>query len=195
MINIKKAVFVKSTLSWQDPPSPRFPEVAFVGRSNVGKSSLINCLLHRKNIARVSKQPGKTRTLNYFLIDDCCYFVDLPGYGFARISKKEKAGWQKAIEGYLLNSPYLRMVLVLVDGKVGAKDSDLQLVEWLEDHQIPLTIIATKIDKVTRGARAAQLKNIRQSLNLTGETPVILFSAKDSTGRNETLKLIEQAIR
>ncbi|RMF61464.1 MAG: YihA family ribosome biogenesis GTP-binding protein [Calditrichaeota bacterium] len=194
-MKIKNPKFIKSVLSWEDAPTPPLPEVAFVGRSNVGKSSLINCLVNIKNFARTSKQPGKTRTINYFSISDSCYFVDLPGYGFARTSKKEQKQWQAAIESYLLNSEQLRMVFVLVDSKVGAKESDLQLIEWLKYHQIPHTIVATKVDKVSRSARDKQLSMLRKQLKLNDNTHIFVFSAKDRTGRNELLGFIGQIIR
>lgn len=178
-----------------EAPKPALPEVAFVGRSNVGKSSLINCLVNIKNFARVSKQPGKTRTINYFSIDDSIYFVDLPGYGFAKTSKKEQLNWQKAIEGYLLNSPHLKMLFVLIDSKVGAKESDRQLVEWLEYHRIPYTLVATKADKLSRSARQQQIEKIRKALGVGEAQPIFIFSAKDRTGKRELLDFIGQLIR
>ncbi|MCB0275324.1 MAG: YihA family ribosome biogenesis GTP-binding protein [Calditrichaeota bacterium] len=183
MLQIKETVFVKSTMDWRDAPDPVLPEMAFVGRSNVGKSSLINCLIARKNLARVSKQPGKTRSINYFRIDEAFYLVDLPGYGFARASRGEKETWRKAIEGYLLNSPQLKMLFVLVDGRVGAKESDIMLVEWLRHNNIPHQIVATKIDKVKSSQMARQQKDIQNALGLGEDNRLIAFSAITQAGR------------
>ncbi len=187
--------FVKSTLNWQDSPKPPKAEIAFVGRSNVGKSSLINCLVNIKNIARVSKQPGKTRTINYFSIDEKFYLVDLPGYGFAKTSKKEQQIWQGALEAYLLKSPYLKTLFLLIDIKVGLKNNDLQMVEWLEYNQIPYRIIATKVDKINKSVRTTQAKQISEQLNLSSDESLILFSVKDRTGRREVIRLIDRILK
>ena len=195
MLQIKNANFIKSIMDWTDAPTPPLPEIAFVGRSNVGKSSLINCLVNIRNFARVSKQPGKTRTINYFAIDDSFYLVDLPGYGFAKISRTEKAHWQKAIEQYLLNNQQLKMLMVLVDGKVGPKDNDVQLVEWLNFHQIPYHIIATKIDRVSKNSRPKQRKLIGEVLGQESASRLLMCSAKDSTGKEDLLNLIETILK
>lgn len=192
---IKNVKFIKSILNWQESPEPALPEIAFVGRSNVGKSSLINCLVNIKNFARVSKQPGKTQTLNYFSVNNLFYLVDLPGYGYAKSSKAQKKEWQKAIESYLLNSPNLRMLLVLVDGKVGAKSNDVQLAEWLDYNQIPYRIIATKIDKVSKNARQKQRKLIVEQLQIDKASPVIMTSSKDKTGQEAIVELIDQILQ
>ncbi len=194
-MKIRKAQFVKSTLKPKDGPQPARPEFAFVGRSNVGKSSLINTLVNIKNFARVSKQPGKTRAINYFNINDSFYLVDLPGYGFARISKKEQKKWQHAIEGYLLSNSNLRLLFVLVDAKVGPKDTDVQLVEWLQYNGIPFQVVATKIDQVGRSKWSQVIKTIQNTLNLAPESSVILFSSKNRTGRGELWQIIEELLR
>lgn len=195
MLQIKNAKFIKSIMDWTDAPTPSLPEIAFVGRSNVGKSSLINCLVNIRNFARVSKQPGKTRTINYFSIDENFYLVDLPGYGFAKISRAEKAHWQKAIEQYLLNNQHLKMLMVLVDGKVGPKDNDVQLVEWLNFNQIPYSIIATKIDRVSKNNRPKQRKLITEVLGKESVSRLLLCSAKDNTGKDDLLNLIDSVLK
>ena len=195
MLKIINAQFIKSTLDWRDSPKPPRTEIAFVGRSNVGKSSLINCLVNIRNFARVSKQPGKTRTINYFLIDEKFYLVDLPGYGFARTSKKEQQTWQKALEAYLLKSPHLKILFLLIDSKIGLKENDLQMVEWLEYSKIPYRIIATKTDKITKSAQTTQLKQISEKLNLAPERLPIPFSVKNRTGRKEVIQLIDAILK
>jgi len=183
MLKIKSVKYIKSIMDWRDAPRPVRPEVAFVGRSNVGKSSLINTLINMKNLARTSKQPGKTRTLNFFSVNEMFYLVDLPGYGFAKTSKKEQLAWQEAIEGYLLGSEQLRMLYVLVDCKVGVKNNDVQLVEWLRFKNVPFQIIATKIDRISKSARAVQAKKIVETLQLADQSDIIFFSAKNRIGR------------
>ena len=195
MIKIKKVEFIKSTLDWADGPPRQLPEIALVGRSNVGKSSMINVLIGRKNYARVSKQPGKTRSINYFEVNERFYMVDLPGYGFAKISKTEKKKWRMAIEGYLHNSPRLICLLVLIDGKVGAKDNDIQLVEWLRHIGVPYQIVVTKIDKVSKSKRPACLKDINLQLGESSKELPLYFSAKDKTGRDPLLGYLSDLLR
>ena len=194
-MKIRKAQFIRSTLDARDHPEPAYPEFAFVGRSNVGKSSLINTLVNIKNFARVSKQPGKTRTINYFNINDALYLVDLPGYGFAKISRGEQQKWQKAIEGYLLNNPRLKLLFVLIDGKVGPKNSDIQLVEWLQHHGVPYQVIATKMDQVGRSKWHQVEKEIRNQLRLNPASEIILFSSKNRLGRDTLWQVIQAHLR
>ena len=181
-------------MNWKDAPRLKLPEVAFVGRSNVGKSSLINALINSKNLARVSKQPGKTRTINYFAVDEWFYLVDLPGYGFARTSKEEQLLWQEAIEGYLLNSQSLRMLFVLIDGKVGAKKNDVQVIEWLRFNKIPFQVVATKSDRISRNVQLNQAKAISTVLELTGDPSLIFSSAKDRSGRGTLWRAIQRIV-
>ena len=182
-------------MDWQDKPKPALPEIAFVGRSNVGKSSLINCLVNRKNFAHVSKKPGKTQTINFFNINDIFYLVDLPGYGFARRSMKQKENWETSIEDYLLNNRKLFILFVLIDSKVGVKEKDQQLIEWLDYHQIPFMVIATKADKISRSQRDNQGKRIKEDLGIASSYPVLFFSAKDRTGRGEVLRYISELLK
>ena len=171
-----QSVFVKSLTDLKDRPQPSLPEIAFVGRSNVGKSSLLNALLGRKKLALVSSTPGKTRLINYFLINNAYYFVDLPGYGYAKIAKKESAKWQKMIEAYLLNSKQLKLVLLLADVRREPMASDMQMADWLNYYQIPYAFILTKTDKISRN-------QLRKALKVYGdEFPdhnIIPFSIKN----------------
>ncbi len=191
IMEIKDCSFVKSVVDYKTRPEPALPEFAFAGRSNVGKSSLINSLLRRKNIAKISKQPGKTRTINYFLVNQSFYFVDLPGYGFAKVSQQEKVKWGKMIEDYLVNSRELRTLFVLVDALVGPKKNDEQLVEWLQFHQIPFTLIATKADKVGVSSQRKRAEEIGKMLNLSVSRDIFFYSAKKNTGRDKLLGQIE----
>lgn len=195
IMKIRKAQFVKSTLKRADAPTPLLPEFAFVGRSNVGKSSLINTLVNIKNFARVSKQPGKTRAVNYFIINNAFYLVDLPGYGFARVGKGEKRKWQEAIEGYLLENAQLQLLFVLIDAKVGVKPTDRQLMEWLQYHQIPFQIIATKVDQIGRSQWHTVEQTIRKELHLLPEQSVVFFSAKNRIGRDVVWSIIEAHLK
>jgi len=194
MFKIKNPRFEKSILNLKERPENKLPEVAFVGRSNVGKSSLINCLVNIHNFARVSKKPGKTRTINYFNIDEKFYLVDLPGYGFAKISKSERQKWQKAIEPYIKENPHLKRLYVLIDAKVGPKESDQQLIHWLRYEGIPFEIVATKADQISRGKQKSQEKLIREKLALSNDTPVLFFSAKNRMGRQELIRSIQVAL-
>lgn len=195
MLKIKNARFVKSILDAQEKPKPPLPEIVFAGRSNVGKSSLINSLVNQRNFARVSKKPGKTQTINFFSIDDRFYFVDLPGYGYARRSKAQQSIWNKGIEEYLVNSHELLVLFVLIDSKVGVKENDQQLIEWLDYYHLPFQIIATKVDQVPRSRVAASEKHIRESLGLASKSSIIFFSVKDRTRREAVLKYLSGLLR
>lgn len=194
MLKMINASYVKSIMDWRDAPQPALPEIAFVGRSNVGKSSLINALVNIRNFARVSKQPGKTQSINFFSVDDRFYLVDLPGYGFAKTSRGLQITWQRAIEGYLLNSRNLRKLMILIDARVGVKSSDLQLIEWVKFNRIPAALVATKIDKVGRGKRRQQLSAIATATGAQGNLELHMFSAKDKSGKPEILKLMFEAL-
>ena len=186
MLKIRNAVFVKSIIHIKDRPNFKLPEFAFIGRSNVGKSSLINCLINRKNFARISKKPGKTRTINYYLINNSLYFVDLPGYGFAPVSKKEKMQWGRSIENYILSKEHYVNLFVLIDSSVGPQKKDYQLFEWLIYNQIDYQLILTKSDKVSKNI----LQNISKDLSDLTNLPIkdiIHFSSKTKKGREEIL--------
>jgi len=173
-------------------PEVELPEMAFVGRSNVGKSSLINSLINRKAMARVSQSPGKTRTINFYDIDSKMYFVDLPGYGFARGPKEEIAGWGKMIEGYLKDREQLKGIIQLLDIRHKPSAQDLQMVEWLKHYEIPIVYVLTKMDKLKRSQVAKHVKIIREALGEPTSTLMIPFSSETKQGKEELLKAIQE---
>ncbi|WP_418790760.1 ribosome biogenesis GTP-binding protein YihA/YsxC [Phosphitispora sp. TUW77] len=175
----------------QYPEDGQF-EIAFAGRSNVGKSSLINRMLNRKALARTSSTPGKTRLLNFYHINDSFYFVDLPGYGFAKVSKTEKAGWGKMIEEYLLNRGSLRAVIHLLDIRHAPSKEDAQMHEWLKHYGIPTILVITKADKIARGKWQKHTRLIKETLVPLPDTPVIIFSAETGQGKDELWNLISE---
>lgn len=160
------------------------PQVAFVGRSNVGKSSLINTLLDRKNIARVSQTPGKTRTINFFKINEEFYLVDLPGYGYAKLSKQERASWGKVMEDYFVYCKDLIHVFVLVDIRHKPKENDIHMVDYINYRNIPVSVIATKSDKLTRNEQNRSLKLISETLGVD-RSDIFMISSLKKTGREE----------
>ncbi len=172
-------------------PENLLPEFAFAGRSNVGKSSLINKLVNRKALARTSSQPGKTQTINFFLLNGEFYFVDLPGYGYAKVSKELQAKWGKMIERYLTRSRQLRMIFLLVDIRHEPSAGDKQMYEWVKSNEIPAVIIATKADKINRSQLNKQLAMIRKELGGAKE-PIIPFSKETGQGYDEVWKVMEE---
>ena len=170
------------------------PEVAFAGRSNVGKSSLINGLLNRKSFARTSSQPGKTQTINFYHINDEFYFVDLPGYGYAKVSAELKAKWGKMIERYLMGSKQLKCVFLLVDIRHEPTANDKQMYEWICANGLRPVIIATKLDKISRGQVKKQTDMIRKSLKAQANTTLIPFSVMTKQGAEEIWALIENLV-
>ena len=171
-------------------PEHDAPEFAFAGKSNVGKSSLINGLMNRKNLARTSGQPGKTQTINFYRINQEFYFVDLPGYGFAKVSETEKAKWGKMIERYLTKSRQLRMVFLLIDIRHEPGANDRQMYEWIKANGFTPVIVATKLDKINRSQKDKQLKLIRTTLNC--DSLIIPWSAETKQGREELISLMEE---
>ncbi len=192
-MKIKSAEYVGSFVHMKDLPPENFPEIAIVGRSNVGKSSLINKVLNRKKLAKKSSTPGKTRTINYYFINQSWYLVDLPGYGYARVSKAEKARWGKMIETYLREREILKGVLHLYDIRHKPSTDDLKMKQWLEHFQIPFLNVATKADKISRGAKPRHLKEISQTLNLPHHL-IILFSAQSGEGVDQVLAEIQELL-
>lgn len=168
-------------------PKLPHPEIAFAGRSNVGKSSLINRLLNRK-IARTSNTPGRTQQLNFFVINNALTFVDLPGYGYAKVSKGERAAWQRLIEDYLINSPNLCGVVLIVDLRRGPEDEEYALFEFLAHYNRPFLVVATKSDKLKRSQRERQRKALGERLN---GYPPLLFSSQDGIGKDELWDALE----
>lgn len=175
-------------------PDNQFPEVAFAGKSNVGKSSLINALMNRKALARTSGQPGKTQTINFYNINDAIYFVDLPGYGYARANEDVKAQWGKMIEDYLHNSKQLKAVFLLIDIRHEPGTNDRIMYEWIVQQGFFPIIIATKLDKINRSQIAKQIKIIKNALQAKPGTIVIPFSAESKQGRDEIYDILDQYI-
>lgn len=166
-------------------------EVAFAGRSNVGKSSLINALMNRKSYARTSQQPGKTQTINFYNINELLYFIDLPGYGYAKVSQDTVKKWGKMIDGYLHQSKVLRLVFLLVDIRHKPNQNDIQMYEWCVNYGFNPIIIATKSDKIKRSQLQKQIKQIKDALQVVDGTPVIPFSALNKSGRDEIWEYID----
>lgn len=175
-------------------PENSCPEIAFAGKSNVGKSSLINALMNRKSLARVGATPGKTRTINYYNVNDEVYYVDLPGYGYAQVPDSVKEQWGKLIERYLNTSKQLKLVFLLVDIRHEPSANDCLMYEWVLDRGYKPVIIATKADKIKRSQLQKQVSIIRKKLQVVEGTRVIPFSAETKSGREEILELVDQQI-
>ncbi|MDO4941633.1 MAG: ribosome biogenesis GTP-binding protein YihA/YsxC [Lachnospiraceae bacterium] len=175
-------------------PENKLPEVAFAGKSNVGKSSLINGLMNRKSYARISSQPGKTQTINFYNINDALYFVDLPGYGYAKVSASEKAKWGKMIEKYLHTSKQLAIIFLLIDIRHDPSANDCQMYEWIISNGYYPVIIATKLDKLKRSQVQKHIKAIRDKLGLRGNTPIFPYSSMTKQGREEIWEFIDEYV-
>lgn len=175
-------------------PENAHPEFAFAGKSNVGKSSLINALMQRKSYARTSSEPGKTQTVNFYNINDALYFVDLPGYGYAKVSQSEKERWGKMIEKYLHSSRQLKAVFLLVDIRHTPGANDRQMYEWILAQGYQPVVIATKLDKINRSQRQKCIKEVRTGLGAGAGTLIIPFSAETKEGREEIYSLLEEML-
>ena len=174
-------------------PEAALPEIAFAGRSNVGKSSLLNRLIHRKKFARVSNTPGRTREVNFFKVNDAFVFVDLPGYGYARISKAQRAEWRPLIEGYLRTSPQLRGIVQLIDVRHEPTADDRGMLEFLSELEVPTIVVLTKIDKLGATERVRRVRDISDQLGLDADQ-VVPFSAATGEGRHELAEAIEELL-
>ena len=170
---IIKSEFIISAVSYDQYPEIKKDEFAFIGRSNVGKSSLINSLCGRKMLAKISSTPGKTRTVNYFLINDSFYFVDLPGYGYAKLSKSEKANLGRVIDTYFKNTNNLKTIFILVDVRHNPTDDDKLMIQWVKYYNLPFKIIATKADKINKSEIKKQIKNISEALSMDEESLIV----------------------
>jgi GTP-binding protein len=191
-MNVTKAEIAISAVKPEQYPDGALPEFALAGRSNVGKSSFINKMINRKNLARTSSKPGKTQTLNFYLINESLYFVDVPGYGFARVSKKEREAWGKMMETYFTTREQLRAVVLIVDLRHPPTKDDVMMYEFLKHYQIPTIIIATKADKVPKGKWQKHLKVVRETLNIMDDDELILFSAETGQGKEEAWAALER---
>lgn len=186
---IKKAELYKTAYRYEQVPPENLPEIAFAGRSNVGKSSLLNSLMKIK-IAKISSKPGKTRSINYYLVNDSYYFVDLPGYGFASVSKSEKNKWNELMSEYFMNRMSLRMVYVLIDHRHKPQKNDHMMVQWLKSMNIPFMIVLTKSDKLNQSEKIKKLKEIKRELSVYGEYLYFQTSANKNKGIEKLTKSI-----
>lgn len=192
-MEIKSASFVTSLAQYHENAPIRLPQLAVVGKSNVGKSSLINALCNRKKLCKTSATPGKTRLINIFLINDQFHLVDLPGYGFAKVDKKEKERWGAMMDRYFQDSTLLMHVLLLVDIRHDPTQDDVAMAQYFRQMDIPFTVVATKADKISRGARMKQLAPICRQM-LVQPWEVIVSSSEDNTGRDKLLELMERVL-
>ena len=183
-MKIKTSSFIKSAVIPPDYPETNFPEIAFVGRSNVGKSSLINKLLNRKGLAKTSSTPGKTRLINFFLINKDLVFVDLPGYGYAKVSKTERNSWTKMIDRYLSTSSKLKATVLLQDIRRDQTDMDRTMIELLHRYDVPVVLVLTKADKFSRNQQIKRINEIKKGISF-GKTEMIPFSSTSGLGKDE----------
>jgi len=186
--------FVKSAHTIEDYPYNHLPEIAFAGRSNVGKSTMINTILNRKGLARTSSKPGHTRSINFFDIDNKFYLVDLPGYGFAKVSEEEKEKWQGLINDYLHYRENLKGIVMIVDARHKPTGQDKMMLNWIREFRIPKIIAATKADKLSNNEKAKQKKVILNTFGLTEEERFTFFSAKTAEGKKSIFAFINQII-
>ena len=193
-MNFQNVDFKISAASPKDFPSVRLPEIAFAGKSNVGKSSVINRILQRKNFARVGEKPGKTVHVNYFVIDKKCYFVDLPGYGFAKVSQAEKDRWSRLMESYFA-AGRIDLGVLIVDARHAPTNNDITMARWFIDSGCPFVVVANKLDKLKKSEIEPNLLTIRQDLELPESCPVIPFSAEKGTGKDELVKYILNTVK
>lgn len=191
-MKIASAEFLSTAKLPEDYPQLGKPEIAFLGRSNVGKSSLINALLHRKSLARTSSTPGRTRALNFFLINRRFLFVDPPGYGYAKVSRTEKKGWDQMVRTYFNDHPDRIMAVLILDARHEPTKRDLQMRDWLEFYGLPYLVVATKIDKVKKNQWKSREKVLKG--NFKDNTPLYLFSAQDRTGQTEVWRELRRNI-
>lgn len=194
-MKVNKAEIVISAVSEKQYPGDNWPEVALAGRSNVGKSSFINKLINRKNLARTSSKPGKTQTLNFYNINDRFYFVDVPGYGYAKVSKKEREKWGKMMEEYFSLRDTLRLTVLIVDIRHKPTEDDVMMYDFLKYYEIPVLVIATKLDKIPKNKKAIHIKRVIDTLNLDQEDSVIPFSAETSEGKEDVWSYLSNYIK
>ncbi len=188
-MNFNNVEFLISAAAPKDFPGNRLPEIAFAGKSNVGKSSVINRVLQRKNFARVGEKPGKTIHVNYFTIDKKCYFVDLHGYGYAKVSQKEKDRWGKLMEDYFA-AGRIDLGVMIVDARHAPTNNDITMANWFLESGCPFVVVANKLDKLKKSELIPNMERIRVDLELPESCPVIPFSAEKGTGRDELVRLI-----
>lgn len=189
-MEFRNAEFIKSVFKPDQAPRPVLPSIVFAGRSNVGKSSLINSLLRRKNLAKTSSTPGRTREIVYFSVDDRYHFVDIPGYGYAKAPKKVQAQWPPMIESFLTQAEGIRLVVIILDARRDPSADDLQLVAWLHSIGLPFLFVVNKIDKIRKTHRDRQLKTIAEKLGLSSRERLMPYSSEDGTGRQDLVRVL-----
>lgn len=190
-MKVTSSDIVISAVRPEQYPETDLPEFALAGRSNVGKSSFINRMLNRKGLARISSKPGKTQTLNFFLINEVLHFVDVPGYGYAKVSKSERAAWGKMIETYLTRREQLRAVVLIVDLRHPPTEDDVMMYDFLKHYEIPCIVIATKADKIPKGKWEKYLKVTKETLDLEESDQIVLFSSETGLGKDKAWSIIE----
>lgn len=193
-MNLNNVEFLISAASTKDFPLVRLPEIAFAGKSNVGKSSVINRILNRKNFARVGDKPGKTIHVNYFTVDKKAYFVDLPGYGYAKVSQAEKDRWAKLMESYFA-ADRIDLGILIVDARHAPTNNDITMARWFLDSGCPFVVVANKLDKLKKSEIEPNLSTIREDLELPDGCPLIPFSAEKGTGKDDLVKYILKACK
>lgn len=191
IVDINNARYELTAVKPSQYPEGNKPEIALVGRSNVGKSTIINTLLNRRNLARVSSAPGKTRGLNFYNIDDSLYFVDLPGYGYAKTSKSQRSEWGGFIDTYLNSRPQLKLIVMLVDIRHAPSGDDKLMYNWIVEHGIPHVIVATKADKISRSQIKPKLKDIMNDLGVKEGTSVIPYSSETKQGKEDIWNILK----
>lgn len=193
-MKVTSAEFIISAVKPEQYSTDGLPEIALAGRSNVGKSSFVNRLINRKNLARTSSKPGKTQTLNYYKINEMFYFVDVPGYGYAKVSKSERDAWGRMVEKYLTSHDALSLVLIIVDLRHAPSADDCQMVDYLLHYKIPFAVIATKADKIPKGKREKHMKVVKETLDLPKYIQTLMFSAEEGLGKEAAWRLISPYI-
>lgn len=191
-MKVNHAEIVISAVSPEQYPKTPLPEIALAGRSNVGKSSFINTLIDRKGLARTSSKPGKTQTLNFYLIEEALHFVDVPGYGYAKVSKTERAKWGEMIETYLTQREQMKAVVSVIDMRHDPTADDIQMYQFLKYYKIPVIVVATKADKIPRGKWNKHESAIKKNLNFDPSDDFIVFSSETKTGKEEAWRAIEK---
>ena len=193
-MNFNNVNFLISAASQKDFPNNRLPEIAFAGKSNVGKSSVINRILNRKNFARVGDKPGKTIHVNYFTVDQKCYFVDLPGYGYAKVSQAEKDRWGRLMESYFA-AERITLGVMIVDSRHAPTNNDITMANWFIDSGCPFVVVANKLDKLKKSEIEPNILTIRRDLALPEDCIVIPFSAEKGTGKDDLVRVILDAVK
>ncbi|MET3548721.1 GTP-binding protein [Paenibacillus favisporus] len=193
-MKVTNAEFIISAVGPDQYPVDALPEIALAGRSNVGKSSLINRMINRKNLARTSSTPGKTQHMNYYRINEALYFVDFPGYGYAKVSKTQRAAWGKMIEKYMLERQTLKLVLMVVDLRHPPTKDDIMMYDWLQHYDIPICVVATKADKIPKSRWQKHVKQMKEGLLLRSTDLFVMFSSELGVGKEELWAVIQSFV-